>query len=100
MSQALGKEKNQLKWYEMSTAVEKIVKEKKDLLPNVDFYSASVYYTLGIPFDIYTPIFAISRMAGWTAHVIEQLENNRLIRPRADYTGVTSASYVPMSART
>jgi len=99
MSEALGREKANLKWYEISGLVEKYVKEKKGLLPNVDFYSASVYYTLGIPFDVYTPIFAMSRMSGWTAHVMEQLTHNRLLRPRADYTGVREASYVPMSAR-
>ncbi len=99
MSELLGKEKGSTKWYDMSVLVEKYVKDKKSLLPNVDFYSASVYYTLEIPFDVYTPIFAISRMSGWTAHVMEQLGNNRLIRPRADYTGVKEAHYVPIEKR-
>jgi len=99
MSESLGKEKNDLKWFEMSEKVEAYVKDKKNLLPNVDFFSASVYYTLGIPFDVYTPIFAMSRIAGWTAHVMEQLTNNRLLRPRADYTGVKEASYIPLIGR-
>ncbi len=63
------------------------MKEKKGLEPNVDFYSASLYYVMGIPTDIYTPIFAMSRMAGWTAHVLEQKANNMLIRPKSLYTG-------------
>jgi len=100
MAEALGWEKGDLKWYEISTRLEELVKAKKGLLANVDFYSASVYYTLGIPMDMYTPIYAISRMAGWTAHVMEQQKNNRLIRPRADYRGVKEASYEPLSQRT
>lgn len=99
LSEALSREKKNMKWYEISILVEKIVKEKKGLLPNVDFYSASLYYLMGIPFDIYTPIFAMSRMSGWTAHVMEQLENNRLIRPRAEYTGVAEASYISIEKR-
>jgi citrate synthase len=71
----------------MSQRIEALVKSEKKLYPNVDFYSASMYYTLGIPIDLYTPIFAVSRMSGWTAHILEQYANNRLIRPRADYTG-------------
>jgi len=99
MSEALGREKKNLKWYEMSTKMEEVVEKEKGLLPNVDFYSASTYYLLDIPFDIYTPIFALSRMSGWTAHVIEQLSNNRLIRPRADYTGVKEAKWLPFNQR-
>jgi citrate synthase len=71
----------------MSERIEALVKAEKKLFPNVDFYSASTYYTMGIAIDLYTPIFAVSRISGWTAHVLEQLANNRLIRPRADYTG-------------
>jgi citrate synthase len=71
----------------MSERIEAIVKGEKKLYPNVDFYSASTYYTMGIPIDLYTPIFAVSRISGWTAHVLEQYANNRLIRPRAEYTG-------------
>ena len=99
MSEALGKERGNSKWFDMSLKVEAYVKEKKGLLPNVDFYSASVYYTLGIPFDVYTPIFAMSRISGWTAHTIEQLTNNRLLRPRAEYIGVKEAPYVPLAKR-
>jgi citrate synthase len=99
MSAALSEELGDSKWYEMSLKLEGLVKDQKGLLPNVDFYSASTYYMLKIPFDLYTPIFAVSRVSGWTAHVLEQLSNNRLIRPRADYTGVRSASYVPMAER-
>jgi citrate synthase len=86
MSEDLGKDANP-KWYEMSRAIELFVKEEKKLNANVDFYSASTYTTLGIDIDLFTPIFAISRISGWCAHVIEQHDDNRLIRPRADYTG-------------
>jgi len=87
MSRELGKRAGNTAWYDMSQRIEALVKTEKKLNPNVDFYSASTYYTLGIPIDLYTPIFAVSRMAGWTAHILEQYANNRLIRPRADYTG-------------
>ena len=87
MSRELGKRAGNTAWYDMSQRIETLVKTEKKLNPNVDFYSASTYYTLGIPIDLYTPIFAVSRMAGWTAHILEQYANNRLIRPRADYTG-------------
>jgi citrate synthase len=71
----------------MSERIESIVKAEKKLNPNVDFYSASMYYTMGIAIELYTPIFAVSRISGWSAHVLEQLANHRLIRPRAEYTG-------------
>jgi citrate synthase len=87
MSQELGKRAGSTAWYDMSERIEALVKSEKKLNPNVDFYSASTYYTLGIPIDLYTPIFAVSRMSGWTAHILEQYANNRLIRPRADYVG-------------
>jgi citrate synthase len=87
MSQELGKRAGNTAWFDMSRRIEALVKSEKKLNPNVDFYSASTYYTLGIPIDLYTPIFAVSRMSGWTAHVLEQYANNRLIRPRAEYTG-------------
>jgi citrate synthase len=74
-------------WFEMSARIERMVKAEKRLNPNVDFYSASVYYTVGMPIDLFTPFFAVSRMSGWTAHILEQYSNNRLIRPRADYVG-------------
>ena len=87
MSKELGIKAGQPAWFRISQQIEAVVKAEKKLNPNVDFYSASSYYTLGIPIDLYTPIFAVSRMSGWTAHVLEQYANNRLIRPRADYTG-------------
>jgi citrate synthase len=87
MSEKLGKDAGQPRWYEMSRAIELFINREKKLNANVDFYSASTYATLGIDIDLYTPIFAVSRIAGWAAHVIEQLDDNRLIRPRADYIG-------------
>lgn len=99
MSEDLGKDANP-KWYEMSRRIELFVKAEKKLNANVDFYSASTYTTLGIDIDLFTPIFAMSRIAGWCAHVIEQHDDNRLIRPRAHYTGPTyPAPYVPMEQR-
>jgi 2-methylcitrate synthase len=87
MSHDLGVSSGQPKWYEMSRQIEEFVNAEKKLNANVDFYSASTYHVLGIDIDLFTPIFAVSRISGWTAHVIEQLDNNRLIRPRADYIG-------------
>ncbi len=87
MSRDLGTRAGSTAWFDMSERIEAIVKSEKKLYPNVDFYSASTYYALGIPIDLYTPIFAVSRMSGWTAHILEQYANNRLIRPRAEYTG-------------
>ena len=100
MSEALGKSTGHEDLYLMSSRVEEVVKEAKKLNPNVDFYSASAYYSLGIPIDLYTPIFAVSRMAGWTAHVLEQYHNNRLIRPRAEYKGNPDGMpWIPMGER-
>jgi citrate synthase len=100
MSEQLGKDAGQTKWFEMSRAIEIYINQEKKLNANVDFYSASTYATLGIDIDLYTPIFAISRIAGWAAHVIEQLDDNRLIRPRAEYIGPTyPAPYIPMEKR-
>ncbi len=87
MSRDLGQRAGQPIWYDMSQRIEALVKADKQLNPNVDFYSASTYYALGIPIDLFTPIFAVSRVSGWTAHVLEQYANNRLIRPRAEYIG-------------
>src|SRR5580658_9229831 len=87
MSRDLGKSSGQAKWFEMSQKIEDFVKADKKLNANVDFYSASTYHTLGIDVDLFTPIFAVSRVSGWAAHVIEQLNDNRLIRPRAEYLG-------------
>ena len=99
MSHDLGQDANP-KWYAMSRAIELFVKDQKKLNANVDFYSASTYTTLGIDMDLFTPIFAVSRIAGWCAHVIEQHDDNRLIRPRAEYTGPAyPAPYVPIEQR-
>src|SRR6187401_1089017 len=100
MSKELGKRAGNTAWFDMSERIEALVKSEKKLNPNVDFYSASTYYTLGIPIDLYTPIFAVSRMSGWTAHVLEQYANNRLIRPRADYVGPSYPQrFVPLEQR-
>ncbi len=87
MSRDLGQRAGQTTWFEMSQRIEALVKAEKKLHPNVDFYSASTYHVLGIAIDLFTPIFAVSRVSGWTAHVLEQYANNRLIRPRAEYIG-------------
>jgi citrate synthase len=86
-SKTLGVRAGEPQWFAMSERIESVVKAEKKLNPNVDFYSASMFYSLGIPVDLYTPIFAVSRISGWTAHVLEQYANNRLIRPRTDYIG-------------
>jgi citrate synthase len=100
MSRDLGKRAGSTGWFDMSQRIEALVKSEKKLNANVDFYSASTYYTLGIPIDLYTPIFAVSRMSGWTAHILEQYANNRLIRPRADYTGPSYPQrFVPVEQR-
>jgi citrate synthase len=100
MSRDLGHSSGQDKWYDMSARIEQFVKADKNLNANVDFYSASTYHTMGIDVDLFTPVFAISRVSGWTAHVIEQLDDNRLIRPRADYIGPPYPErYVPMEQR-
>jgi citrate synthase len=99
MSEDLGRDANP-KWFEMSRAIELFIKDQKKLNANVDFYSASTYSTLGIDIDLFTPIFAVSRIAGWAAHVMEQHGDNRLIRPRADYTGPAwPAPYIPVANR-
>ncbi len=100
MSEQLGTADGNPKWYDMSRAIELYIKDEKKLNANVDFYSASTYTTLGIAIDLFTPIFAVSRIAGWAAHVIEQLDDNRLIRPRADYIGPAyPAAYLAVSER-
>jgi citrate synthase len=100
MSEALGKSANNTRWFDMSRAIEKYINGEKKLNANVDFYSASTYTTLGIDIDLFTPIFAVSRIAGWAAHVIEQHDDNRLIRPRADYIGAAyPAEYTPIENR-
>lgn len=99
MSEELGRKTGNMKWYEMSRIIEEYIKEHKLLYANVDFYSASVYYMMGIPIDLDTPIFACSRITGWCAHILEQYENNRLIRPRGEYVGPKNVPYVPIDER-
>jgi citrate synthase len=100
MSEQLGKDSGNPRWYEMSRAIELYINQEKKLNANVDFYSASTYATLGIDIDLYTPIFALSRISGWAAHVIEQLDDNRLIRPRAEYIGPTYPTHwIPIEER-
>lgn len=100
MSRELGQQAGNPRWFEMSERIEGIVRAEKKLYANVDFYSASTYYTMGIGLELYTPIFAVSRISGWTAHVLEQYANNRLIRPRADYTGPTYPQpWIPLEQR-
>ena len=100
MAIKLTDELGETKWIDMSERIAELMRDKKGLNANVDFYSATVYYSLGIPTDLFTPIFAISRAAGWTAQVLEQLENNRLYRPLTLYTGPTEDQpIVPIAER-
>jgi len=100
MSKEACEREGQAKWYQMSAQIEEMVKTEKKLNPNVDFYSASTYYVIGMPIDLFTPFFAVSRMSGWTAHILEQYSNNRLIRPRAEYTGLEpTQKWVPIGQR-
>ena len=98
-SERLGEAAGDTRWYEYSVALEEFMTEQEGLAPNVDFYSASTYYQMGIPVDVYTPIFAVARVGGWVAHVLEQYGDNRLIRPRARYTGDESREYVSLEDR-
>ena len=99
MSEKLTELTGEPELYEMSVRIHNIVTGEKGLPPNVDFYSASVYHSLGIDHDLFTPIFAISRVSGWLAHILEQYSNNRLIRPRAGYTGPGMQTYIPVGQR-
>ena len=99
ISKEIGVETGEMKWYEICERVEEIVVAEKKLFPNLDFYSAPAYYCLGIPIELYTPIFASSRVPGWSAHILEQLQSNRLIRPRTAYIGPSGLKYVPLSNR-
>ena len=83
----------------MSLKVEETIMREKGLFPNVDFFSASTFYMMGIPLDLYTPIFAVSRISGWTGHILEQYADNKLIRPRAEYVGARDSRYIPISQR-
>jgi citrate synthase len=98
-SKEMGQRKGDTRWYDITAKVEEVLKREKGLLPNVDCYSASTYYMMGIPLDLYTPIFAISRISGWTAHILEQYADNKLIRPRAEYIGPRNVPYVPIDER-
>jgi citrate synthase len=98
-SKQMADRKGETKWYEMSQRIEQLMLEKKGMHPNVDFYSASTYYLMGIPLDLYTPIFAVSRISGWTGHILEQYSNNKLIRPRAEYIGKRDQKYVAIGDR-
>lgn len=98
-SKQMAEKKGEMKWYEMSQKIEQLMHEKKGMYPNVDFYSASTYYLMDIPLDLYTPIFAVSRISGWTGHILEQYKNNKLIRPRAEYIGKRDQKYVPIDER-
>jgi citrate synthase len=100
LSEELGKRAGNTKWFEMTRVIEQTVLKEKGLYPNVDLYSGSAYTVMGIPTDLFTPIFAVSRVSGWTAHILEQLHNNRIIRPRAEYTGPEKLDYVPLENRT
>jgi citrate synthase len=99
MSKQLGEAAGNTQWYEMSERIMPVVKQLKGKDPNVDFFSASAYYTMGIPLDLFTPIFAIARIAGWTAHIMEQHKNNRIIRPTDDYVGVFDRKVEPIEQR-
>lgn len=99
MSRELGERAGDTKWYEMSEVMEKVVHDEKGLYPNVDFYAASTYHSLGLEMEVFTPIFAVSRVAGWTAHVLEQHGDNRLIRPRSNYVGDDNMPWVPLDQR-
>ncbi len=99
LSRQLGEEKSQRRWFDLSEKIEEFVKREKGLYANVDFYSASLYHVLGLPTDLFTPVFAVSRVAGWTAHALEQIANNKLIRPESEYIGLSNVPYVPIEAR-
>jgi len=98
-SKEMGERGGEMKWYEMSRKVEEVIMREKGLYANVDFFSASTYYMMGIPLDLYTPIFAVSRISGWTGHILEQYADNKLIRPRAEYVGKRDLAYVPIDQR-
>lgn len=98
-SESLAEEAGEMKWYDYSIAIEEFMSEEKGIAPNVDFYSATTYYQMGIPIDLFTPIFALSRVGGWTAHVAEQYEDNRIMRPRARYVGDEDQEFVPIDER-
>jgi citrate synthase len=99
MAEQACRQSREPKWYDMAVRLHEKVGAAKGLIPNVDFYSAPLFYSLGIPVDLFTPVIAAGRIAGWTANLIEQYADNRLIRPRADYVGPTRLPWVAMKAR-
>lgn len=99
LSEEIGKRAGNSKWIDMTRVIEQTVLKEKGIYPNVDLYSGSAYMVMGISTDLFTPIFAVSRISGWTAHILEQLDNNRIIRPRADYVGPEKLEYVPLAQR-
>jgi citrate synthase len=104
MSEEVGKVLGSTRWFDISKRIEEIVieemnKRNKAIRANVDFYSASTYYMMGIAIDLFTPIFAVSRISGWTAHVLEQYHNNKLIRPRSEYVGPVDQTWAPFEQR-
>ncbi|MBA3240594.1 MAG: citrate synthase [Acidobacteria bacterium] len=98
-SKEMGEARGQTQWNAILETLREVMFREKKLYPNVDYYSGSAYYLMGIPLDLFTPIFAVSRISGWTGHILEQYANNRLIRPRAEYTGPRDLSYVPIDER-
>jgi citrate synthase len=98
-SKEIGEERGETRWFEILERLRELMFASKKLYPNVDYYSGSVYYQMGIPLDLFTPIFAVSRISGWTGHILEQYANNRLIRPRAEYIGPRGVAYVPIDER-
>ncbi len=98
-SKEMGERNGETKWHDISRKIEETVHRAKGMYPNVDFYSASTYYMMGIPLDLYTPIFAVSRISGWTGHILEQYANNKLIRPRAEYIGPRGLKYMSIDQR-
>lgn len=99
MAREMTRRSGNTTWFDMCLRIEKVMAEEKQIYPNVDFFSGATYYSMGVPIDLFTPIFAVSRISGWTAHILEQQANNRLIRPRAEYVGPIDQSYVPIEQR-
>lgn len=99
LSKSIGEKTGQPQWYQMSKEIDDVMQKEKGLLPNVDFYSATVYYSMGIPIDIYTPIFAVSRVGGWLSHIFEQYSKNRIYRPRGQWTGKEGLKWTPPQSR-
>ena len=97
--QKTGEANGETRWFEILERLRELMMREKKLYPNVEYYSGSAYYQMGVPLDLFTPIFAVSRISGWTAHILEQYANNRLIRPRAEYTGARGVPYVPIDER-